>query len=76
MTDVLEQKGYFVDPVFGLEDLNFYNTNSILTETHTIAARENPINYSIEVEKRLKEEPELKNILTNNGFVKVDAIFP
>ena len=73
MTDVLEQKGYFVDPVFGLENLKFEYTYSILTGTHTLAARENPYNYSIELEKRLKEKPELKNILAKNGFVKDDG---
>jgi hypothetical protein len=70
MTDVLEQKGYFVDPVFGLENLKIKDIYRILTKIHTVRAIEDPYDYTTEAKSLLKEKPELKNILANNGFVK------
>ena len=73
MIDELQQKGYFIDPVFGLENLNIYDIYRILTKIETVRAIEDPYDYSVEVKSLLKEKPELKNILANNGFVKDDG---
>jgi len=73
MTDILEEKGYFVDPVFGLEDLNPSTAHSVLAESYLISEKENPYAYSTEVKNFLKEKPELKNILAKNGFVRDDG---
>lgn len=72
--DELKQKGYFVDPVFGLEKLKLSNTYNILSSNSSYTSLEfNPYEYTIEVEKKLKENPELKNILAKYGFVKDDG---
>jgi len=73
MIDVLEQKGYFVDPVFGLEKLKSDDIYRVLSKIHTVRAIEDPYDYSVEVKNLLKEKPELKNILAKNGFVKDDG---
>lgn len=72
--DELKQKGYFTDPVFGLEKLKLSNTYNILSSNSSYTSLEfNPYEYTIEVEKKLKENPDLKNILAKYGFVKDDG---
>ena len=71
--DILKQKEYFIDPVFGLEKLKFSIANNILSSNPSLGALKDPYHYSIETKKLLKEKPESKNILTENGFVKEDG---
>lgn len=74
IVDILKQKEYFVDPVFGLEKLKFSNTDNILSSNTASRSLEyDPNYYIVETKKLLKEKPELKNILAKYGFVKDDG---